>query len=77
MPNDPDTTYLVERERAERCMAANAKCPEAAKAHLEMAATYRRLADEARRRAKAEPRQTWKSPVPSIRSNGPLGGGRN
>jgi hypothetical protein len=54
MPNDPDTTYLVERERAERCMAANAKCPEAAKAHLEMAATYRRLADEARRRAKAE-----------------------
>lgn len=46
-----DARYYSERERAERCLAANAADPAARTAHLELAAHYRKRAAEARRSA--------------------------
>jgi hypothetical protein len=42
-PNS-EAEYYFARERAARCMAANAKDPAAKASHLEMAAEYRRRA---------------------------------
>jgi hypothetical protein len=39
--------YYTARERAERTAAENAACPEARRAHEEMALAYSRLASEA------------------------------
>jgi hypothetical protein len=52
MTIEDDEIYYAERERTERCLAANAT-DEAAKAiHIEMAAKYRQLTIAARNRAK-------------------------
>jgi hypothetical protein len=39
--------YYATRERAERTAAENAVCPEARKAHEEMARAYARMAEDA------------------------------
>ena len=39
--------YYAARERAERAAAAQAKCPQAQKAHDEMACAYTKLAENA------------------------------
>jgi hypothetical protein len=38
--------YCAARERAERTAAENATCPEARKAHAEMARAYARMAED-------------------------------
>jgi hypothetical protein len=43
-----DAAYYSQRERAERCLAANATDPAARAAHLALAGNYRKRAAEAR-----------------------------
>ena len=43
-----DAAYYSQRERAERCLAANATDPAARAAHLQLAGNYRKRAAEAR-----------------------------
>lgn len=54
MSIEQDFTYFSERERAERGLAANAKTRKAAEAHLSLAASYRKRADDVRRQLKVE-----------------------
>ncbi len=46
-----DATYYSERERVERCLAANASDPAARSIHLELAGNYRKRAANARMKA--------------------------
>lgn len=60
-----DASYYTERERAERCLAANAKDEAARAAHLAMAAAYRRRAFAARKGSQ----QTSAPPQPASVGN--------
>jgi hypothetical protein len=48
MNTEDDAIYYAERERVERCLAANAKDDAAKAIHITMAAEYRRRAVAAR-----------------------------
>jgi hypothetical protein len=73
---NPDVVYFTDRERAERCMAANAQTPDAERVHLEMAASYRRKAAEARRRANTEVHITHAEKLSITAARNPGGGQR-